>query len=712
MALVVGTPGNDVLVGTAEADEIRGLGGNDRLEGGEGNDQLFGGAGNDELLGGAGDDWLDGEDGTDILDGGSGNDTLVLRAINGSSFQGGDGWDVLRLGAGIGTLYATIDLSTGFITSGAPGSVTSTVGGIEEVHGFRTVIGSDADERLVGGQVMQGGGGNDVLETTADSYIGLEAPPAPVTVLEGGSGDDTIIFSKRQLYGRFVYDVGARLDGGEGQDTLVFKNFTSQIDEVSHGRTIYYGIIADLTAGTAQINRNYHFGIDSISGFENLTGTDQNDILLGDAADNILRSGAGDDSLRGGAGNDLLDGGVGFDWLLLEGATAPTLVDLALGTAQDGQGGTDTLISIEAVQGSAQADTLLGTEAADMFFGGGGDDHLVGRGGNDDLRGDDGNDWLEGGEGNDTLRGGAGDDRIDGGAGFDIVIMDGLTFHGSGRALSVEGLLQLTTAEGTDTLSGVEEVRFLDGRLVLDADAPEAMVARLYAMALERTPEAHGLSFWSAQLEAGASLSSVADGILGSDEFTSRHGSPADNAGFVAMLYHDLLGRAPDAAGAIFWDELLAGGMSRGAVLAGFSESLENRALTTEVTAQGFWRLDTGAAEVARLYDTLLGRGPDAAGLVTFTALLQAGSNGVEVARGMLTSVEYQQNVGNVADDAFVASLYRTALDRTPDEAGLAFWTDMLAQGLSRAEVALAISESDEHLALTSPWIENGILIA
>ncbi|MFC7557227.1 DUF4214 domain-containing protein [Pseudoroseomonas wenyumeiae] len=540
----------------------------------------------------------------------------------------------------------------------------------------------------------------------------MYAPDEPITVLEGGSGNDTIILSKLQLYGMSTYDIGARLDGGDGQDTLIFGSFTSQYDSYYGSGSASYGVIVDLAAGTAQANGIRYFGIDSVSGFENVTGTDQGDILLGDAADNILQGGAGDDSLRGGAGNDRLDGGAGFDWLLLEGATGPTLVDLVLGTAEDGQGGTDTLISIEAIRGSAQADTLLGTDAADLFLGGAGDDHLVGRGGNDDLRGDEGDDWLEGGEGDDTLRGGAGDDRIDGGAGFDRAVMDGLTFYGSGRALSTERLLQLTTAEGTDTLSGVEEVRFLDGRLVLDAEAPEALVARLYAMALGRAPEAHGQGFWSTQLEAGASLSSVADGILGSNEFIARHGSPADNAGFVAMLYNDLLGRAPDAAGAASWEALLNSGVSRGTVLAGFSESLENRTLTAEVTAQGFWRLDAGAAEVARLYDTLLGRVPDATGLTTFTAVLQAGGTVVEVARGMLASVEYQQNVGNVADDVFVASLYRTALDRTPEEAGMAFWTDALTHGLSRADVALAISESDEHLALTRPWIDNGILIA
>ncbi|MCG7359804.1 DUF4214 domain-containing protein [Roseomonas sp. ACRSG] len=75
-------------------------------------------------------------------------------------------------------------------------------------------------------------------------------------------------------------------------------------------------------------------------------------------------------------------------------------------------------------------------------------------------------------------------------------------------------------------------------------------------------------------------------------------------------------------------------------------------------------------------------------------------------------SVEYRQNVGDVADDALVASLHRTALDRAPEKAGMACWAGALAHGLSQAEAALAISEGDEHLVLTCPWTEDGVLIA
>ena len=58
-------------------------------------------------------------------------------------------------------------------------------------------------------------------------------------------------------------------------------------------------------------------------------------------------------------------------------------VDLAAGTASDGTGGTDTLISIERVIGSNFNDTLRGSAAGNSFTGEAGDDLIDGRGGID-----------------------------------------------------------------------------------------------------------------------------------------------------------------------------------------------------------------------------------------------------------------------------------------------------------------------------------------
>ncbi|MBC7455843.1 MAG: VCBS repeat-containing protein, partial [Massilia sp.] len=62
---------------------------------------------------------------------------------------------------------------------------------------------------------------------------------------------------------------------------------------------------------------------------------------------------------------------------------AGVVVDLAKGTAQDGFGGTDTLIGVMNVQGSGHSDTLIGNSGDNSFFGNGGNDTIVGGGGTD-----------------------------------------------------------------------------------------------------------------------------------------------------------------------------------------------------------------------------------------------------------------------------------------------------------------------------------------
>ena len=47
MAVLIGTPGNDVLVGTDSNDTLEGLAGDDVLDGGAGGDIMRGGPGND-----------------------------------------------------------------------------------------------------------------------------------------------------------------------------------------------------------------------------------------------------------------------------------------------------------------------------------------------------------------------------------------------------------------------------------------------------------------------------------------------------------------------------------------------------------------------------------------------------------------------------------------------------------------------------------------
>ncbi|MCY1370203.1 RTX calcium-binding nonapeptide repeat (4 copies) [compost metagenome] len=68
---------------------------------------------------------------------------------------------------------------------------------------------------------------------------------------------------------------------------------------------------ASLAVTTAQATGGS--GSDTLLNFENLVGSNFNDILTGNAASNILDGGLGNDVLIGGAGADHLFGGAGLD---------------------------------------------------------------------------------------------------------------------------------------------------------------------------------------------------------------------------------------------------------------------------------------------------------------------------------------------------------------------------------------------------------------
>src|SRR6185437_9170214 len=83
----------------------------------------------------------------------------------------------------------------------------------------------------------------------------------------------------------------------------------------------------------------------------------------------------------------------GIDTLTYAHATAGVNVSLAVTTAQNtGGAGTDTVIQIENLTGSAFADTLTGSTAANVLTGGAGDDSLVGGSGADTMVGGQGDD--------------------------------------------------------------------------------------------------------------------------------------------------------------------------------------------------------------------------------------------------------------------------------------------------------------------------------
>ncbi len=139
-------------------------------------------------------------------------------------------------------------------------------------------------------------------------------------------------------------------------------------------------------------------GNDEINGFagnDTLNGLAGDDRLYGGTGNDRLNGGAGFDTLIGGAGNDTLDGGAITDWIggndynraSYDASTAGVTVNLGAGagigngTANDGLGGTDTLININQITGSRYADSITGSSGAsvfEQFEGGLGDDTMNG----------------------------------------------------------------------------------------------------------------------------------------------------------------------------------------------------------------------------------------------------------------------------------------------------------------------------------------------
>ncbi len=101
------------------------------------------------------------------------------------------------------------------------------------------------------------------------------------------------------------------------------------------------------------------------------------DILIGAGGDDLLLGGEGDDVLSGGTGDDRIIGGLGTDTADYSDASSGVTINLDNGEGLDGEGGIDTLISIENLIGSANDDVLIGSGRDNVFIGGAGADTFV-----------------------------------------------------------------------------------------------------------------------------------------------------------------------------------------------------------------------------------------------------------------------------------------------------------------------------------------------
>lgn len=113
----------------------------------------------------------------------------------------------------------------------------------------------------------------------------------------GGRGDDVI--RGREANDVFFPHLGDdRVVGGEGNADWVWFFFRTK------------GLVANLSQGRARGE-----GRDVLNEVEAVSGSEEDDTIIGDASDNGLFGWGGGDTIRGRAGDDILDGDGGTDTL-------------------------------------------------------------------------------------------------------------------------------------------------------------------------------------------------------------------------------------------------------------------------------------------------------------------------------------------------------------------------------------------------------------
>jgi len=253
--------------------------------------------------------------------------------------------------------------------------------------------------------------------------------------------------------------------GGDGVDLISYLGSTA-------------GVTVNLASTTAQ-SGGFAAG-DTLSGFENLYGSNFADKVTGNDAANSLYGFDGNDTIDGGAGNDIITGGTGadsltggagtMDYVVYSHSTAGVTVDLSKTTAQSGgDAAGDTLVGFEGIYGSKFADSLTGDGQTNNFYAGDGNDTVIGGAGSDYIRGDGGADSLVGGDGTDTVS----YTHTSVAVTIDLS-KTGISQGAAGENDTLSGFENLYGGFGNDSLkgdAGANSIQGMDGNDTLNGDA-------------------------------------------------------------------------------------------------------------------------------------------------------------------------------------------------------------------------------------------------
>lgn len=459
MATLTGTAGADTITGTDGSDTIDGKAGNDVIDGGAGDDSIQGSTGNDLIDGGDGNDRISDDGGNDTLRGGAGDDTIrVVRngtAVEQVRVEAGSGNDSFTyqnyrsgsLVADMGDGDDRVDLIVM-----QDGGMRLTLGTGQDTISFNTLMNSYSSGTLTITDFAIGAAGDklDFAQWLNKTLVNWDGSSNPF----GSSGYLRLVQQGTTTLLQMDRDGAA---GGSGFARLVtFENATAaQFTADNFGGLPPRAIqnddaslaIAPTTADQTEGNSSSKaFTFTVTRSFNTTDASTANWVVTG--------SGINPADATDFAGAVLPSGTVIF----ATGETSKTITVNVNGdsTVEPDDGFTVTL-------SGASAGTSIGTATATGVIR------------NDDggtLIGTSGNDVLIGGAGPDTIIGLAGNDTLSGAAGIDTAVFSGsrrdYNVTRAGDTVTIRDLR--ASADGTDTLTGIEQAQFTDGLMGLIAE--------------------------------------------------------------------------------------------------------------------------------------------------------------------------------------------------------------------------------------------------
>lgn len=153
---------------------------------------------------------------------------------------------------------------------------------------------------------------------------------------------------------------------------------------------------------------------------------------------------------------------------------------------------------------------------------------------------------------------------------------------------------------------------------------------------------------------------------------------------FAMQQFRDFLGREGDSAGVSFWtNQLTVGARTRAQMVEDYFNSGE---------------FQSQVSPVVRLYFAYFNRIPDSDGLLFWIGQRKAGNSLNDISNAFAGSAEFVATYGNLTNGDFVNRVYQNVLGRPADAAGLQFWTSQLNSGATtRGNLMAQFSESAEY---------------